>query len=114
MSTMRAAMGLGPSPAPTTGSDALSWSERWAGAPCTETDPDLGFPEGTRTYPNSPRIVAAKKLCTNCPLDLREACLEIAMAAEGTLIADGRFGVYGGLDPHQRAQLAARRTAVAS
>lgn len=83
MSTMRAAMGLGPSPAPTTGSDALSWSERWDGALCPQIgDPDLWFTE-------TPKARAeAKRICRECPL-----------IADCRIVSDGeKHGIWAAID----------------
>ena len=49
----------------------------------------------------------AADLCRDCPL--MGQCLELAMDAEGSRGASTRFMVYGGLDPVQRAELAASR-----
>lgn len=88
-----------------------TFSERMAGAPCMETDPDLSFPAGSGKL--SKEHVIAKRDCARCPLDLREECLELAMKTEGKAAAANRYGVFGGLDPVERAALARERRAAA-
>jgi len=46
----------------------------------------------------------ARSLCRRCPV--RDACLALAMDAEGGVNAPSRFGMFGGLSPVQRAELA--------
>lgn len=82
MSTMRAAMGLGPSPAPTTGSDTLSWSERWDGALCTQSDADLWYSD----YTADRRKAVA--ICKQCPLVLE--CAEYGR--------NEQHGIWAGID----------------
>lgn len=73
--------------------------------PC-DADPELFFEaDGERGKPKLDRIAAAKKICMQCPLATREACLEIAMKAEGGAMT-GRYGVFGGKDPEERAAIA--------
>lgn len=82
----------------------------FAGAPCTQDDPDLSFPyDGERAQSYTPRIEAAKRLCQQCPATQRAACLELAMDAEGMAPAESRWGVFGGLEPSERARLARRQ-----
>lgn len=90
-----------------------TFSERMAGAPCTETDPDLSFPAGSGKLSKEHDL--AKRDCARCPLALREECLELALRTEGKAAAANRYGVFGGLDPVERAALAReRRAAVAA
>jgi hypothetical protein len=50
-------------------------------------------------------IIEAKGMCFNhCPA--RQACLDLALTAEGGKGTDSRFGIFGGLTPRQRRQLA--------
>lgn len=84
-----------------------TFSERMAGAPCMETDPDLSFPSGTGKREIA--HIQAKKNCARCPIALREECLEMAMRTEGRAVAANRYGVFGGLDPVERAELAKER-----
>lgn len=88
-----------------------SFSERMAGAPCMETDPNLSFPKGSGKV--SIQHAAAKKDCARCPLQMRQECLELAMRTEGKASATNRYGVFGGLDPDERAALARERRAAA-
>lgn len=92
-----------------------TYSERMAAAPCLQSDPELGFPATTgerkRGTAREAREAAAKKICGPCPLAIRQECLEVAMRTEGNTSASGRYGVFGGLDPEERAALAkSRRT----
>jgi hypothetical protein len=86
-----------------------TFSERMAAAPCAETDPDLSFPKGAGT--NTIAHSRAKAICRKCPLALRQECLEVAMRNEGKAVADNRYGVFGGLDPEARYELAKARRA---
>jgi len=45
----------------------------------------------------------ALRVCVGCPV--QRQCLELAMAAEGSAAAGGRYGVFGGLTPAQRREL---------
>jgi hypothetical protein len=85
------------------------FSERMAPAPCLETDPDLSFPKGKGKFELA--HAAAKSDCARCPVRTGEECLELAMRTEGKGAADSRHGVFGGLDPQERALLARRRRA---
>lgn len=67
---------------------------------CRTLDPDTWF-EGTPGYDEYTALHA----CYRCPLIT--PCLRVAMAAEHTAAASGRHGIFGGLLPAQRAQLAA-------
>lgn len=81
----------------------LADPEVFAGAPCTTGDPERFFADGRgdlETY----RREHAKSECRTCPV--REECLKLAMKAEGDLVGELRWGVYGGLDRHERARLA--------
>lgn len=86
-----------------------TFGERFAPAPCTKADPDLGFPaHGARGLERDATIAAAKTLCESCPLDLKAECLQIALDAEGSAPASSRYGVFGGLDEAERASLTRR------
>lgn len=71
--------------------------------PCTNTDPDLWFPDhGLHNENDSPmRYREAKKLCKVCPV--RDLCLEYA------LIQGEAFGMWGGLTPRERMQIRGRK-----
>jgi WhiB family redox-sensing transcriptional regulator len=75
-------------------------SEEWKqfGACRTEPDKDRWFAH-TRTEANE--TDAAKAVCGRCPVALQ--CLRYALAA------DEPWGIWGGLDRHQRKALTARR-----
>lgn len=60
-----------------------------------ESAPDLWFDEDPTD---------AIDVCCKCPQIT--ACLNLAMAREGTLTAQHRYGVWGGLTPEQRETLA--------
>lgn len=78
---------------------------------CSGQDPELFFPEGHGRLVN---VALAKAVCRGNgadrpPCPLIEACLEIAMRAEGATASSSRWGIFGGLDPDERAALARRR-----
>jgi WhiB family redox-sensing transcriptional regulator len=65
---------------------------------CTQTDPEIFYPEQGQTNKD------AKRICAQCPI--RARCLEVALAN------GERFGIWGGLsDKDCRQILAARRKA---
>lgn len=83
-------------------------AELFRDAPCTKADPDTSFThQGQDAHVVMNR---AKKLCDQCPLVAKAECLEHAMRAEGNTNSDGRYGVFGGLTPNERAQLARERS----
>jgi hypothetical protein len=90
-----------------------TFSERMAAAPCREADPELSFPpgEGKRGNGKDSRETQAKTICKRCPLALKQECLEVAMRTEGNASATARYGVFGGLDGMERADLARQRRA---
>jgi hypothetical protein len=63
--------------------------------PICESAPDLWF---------DPDPAAAIDACCKCLL--MTPCLRTAMAREGTIGAQFRFGVWGGLTPEQREAMA--------
>lgn len=69
--------------------------------PCREVpDPEIFFPPSGGA--NAPITAAAKAACSNC--SMRAECLQAAMAAERV---DGlRYGIWGGLTPSERRELA--------
>jgi WhiB family redox-sensing transcriptional regulator len=76
--------------------------------PC-QSDPEIFYEaENERGKPKEQRIAAAKALCAQCPLPARQACLEVAMKAEGGLTT-GRYGIFGGYTPEERMELAKAR-----
>lgn len=76
----------------------LSWQDD---AHCTQVDPEQFFPsQGTRT------TVAAKKVCSGCPVITQ--CLEYSLAA------NEHYGVWGGLSEMDRRKLKRSRRAGAA
>ena len=64
----------------------------WAARPlCVGADPEVFFPPG-----DGPAI-EARHICAMCPV--RGQCLAYAVTAEE------QFGIWGGLDPHERENL---------
>ena len=74
--------------------------EDWGQAACTgDADPDAWFPDEGDWQ----RAAYAKLTCyTQCPL--RDACLRIALESDADW---ARWGIWGGLSPHERARLKA-------
>ena len=62
-------------------------------ARCTETDPELWFPELDSLW----RVAQAKKICEKCPV--KKECLEYA------LVNKFKDGIWGGLSPTERHRL---------
>jgi hypothetical protein len=62
------------------------------GAPvCQEIDGEMWFPEaGGESY----ELRAAKKICSECPVQL--------LCAQYAIVADEAYGIWGGLTPNQR------------
>lgn len=70
---------------------------------CAQTDPELFFPDKGQ----HDKTRAAIAICMGCPV--RRACLDEALALEGTAAASHRFGVRGGCSPRQRMRIAQRQ-----
>lgn len=70
--------------------------------PCRQ-DPEAWFPPPGGSAP------VARALCQTCPAI--DPCLEAALDFEGTVNRLGRFGIWGGLTPQQRANEAQLRAA---
>lgn len=70
-----------------------------AGAACAGVDPDLFFPADEDEFSER----RAKAICAGCPV--REMCLALAMRRRE------EFGIFGGLDPAERARLRRRERA---
>ena len=62
-------------------------------ARCTETDPELWFPELDSLW----RVAQAKNICGKCPV--KQECLEYA------LVNKFKDGIWGGLSPTERHRL---------
>ncbi len=59
--------------------------------PCTNTDPEIWFPETGESFSNA---ALAKKLCKMCPA--RKPCAEFA------IVSKEQFGIWGGTSPKER------------
>ena len=70
--------------------------------PCKD-NPELWYAD-----PRSAALELARSICQTC--HHRLPCLEEALTAERDLVGAGRYGMYGALDPDERAELARRRT----
>jgi len=68
-------------------------------AACADEDPELWFPyqPADQAYP--------KSVCRSCLV--KDQCLDLAMAAEGSSSHEKRYGVFGGMAPADRARMAA-------
>lgn len=71
--------------------------------PCTNTDPDLWFPDDSDRGQSDTRsrYRVAKKLCAECPV--QQLCLEYA------IIQQEEYGMWGGLTPVERLRLRGRK-----
>lgn len=70
----------------------LSNDSSWpAQSVCSQTDPELFFPE------KGGSVRAAKQTCAGCPVVSQ--CLEQALANDET------YGIWGGMTPSQRSQI---------
>lgn len=65
---------------------------------CAGIDPTLWFPAAGEDN------LVAKRICLECPVRVR--CLETALATESFKGREYRFGIWGGLGPTERANLA--------
>lgn len=72
----------------------------FADAACKEADTETFFPPTKATY------AEARRLCAACPLATKQTCLGLAMQAEDGSGPSGRYGMFGGLTPTERAELA--------
>lgn len=72
---------------------------------CREVGDALFFPddEGARAH----RYTGARAICAKCPVQVE--CLDDAMSREGDATREYRAGLWGGLSPEQRANLAKTR-----
>lgn len=83
-------------------------AERFRGAPCTmltTASADRLFFPGPRTPQHL--IEHAKGLCNECPV--KAECLKNALEAEGNIGVNSRYGIFGGLTPKERKQLANKK-----
>lgn len=69
------------------------------------------FPEGKHARPSRTETPGAyargKTICRGCPV--RTECLDFALQME-RVSRDGRYGLWGGLDPDERHRLHRERT----
>jgi hypothetical protein len=76
---------------------------------CSDADPEVFFPPTTDISANRAVI---RTYCAPCPIT--DICLEWALAMERGHGYSGRSGIYGGMSPRQRADLARRRNKAAA
>lgn len=81
-------------------------------APC-RLDPDRWFPEGVAGSAARRQMEEAASICRSL-CSIRARCLGLAMQSEDGEGPGARYGVYGGLAPAQRHELATRRHAAAT
>ena len=79
---------------------SLIQNDVFAAAACRDTETEVFFPPTRQNYN------AARAICDQCPLSTKQTCLDLAMRAEAGSGASGRDGMFGGLTPAQRADLA--------
>lgn len=72
----------------------------FANVPCLDVDPEIFYPGEWRAPSSADDALA---ICGGC--DARKACLDRAMRLEKS--GGGRYGIWGGTTPQQRAMLAA-------
>lgn len=78
--------------------DSTNWRNF---ANCLGTDPEAFYPEkGGSTR-------EAKRVCANCPIEVRRECLEDALRSE--VGVTDRFGIRAGTTPMQRRKIAQQR-----
>lgn len=76
------------------------WQTR---AACSVEDPDLFFPL-SYDGPGQFQVAAARAVCNRCPIRL--TCRDDALNREGSKAPEARTGIWGGLTPDERADLA--------
>lgn len=74
-------------------------------AACATVDPEIFFPKTPR-YDSS--YDKARTICQQCPV--KDTCLEATLMAEESLTAHGRHGMFGGMSPQERSNLATQRS----
>ena len=77
-------------------------------AACAQIGGDLWFPY----HYDANSVELPVSICNECPV--RELCLDRAMQAEGGVPGRRRYGIFGGLMPTERADLAALQERAAS
>jgi WhiB family redox-sensing transcriptional regulator len=68
-------------------------------ARCAQTDPDLWHPEGSGAGYSD-----ARKICAGCPV--QQQCADFALATEGELAHNRRYGMWGAQLPRTRSKAA--------
>lgn len=81
--------------------DTTNWQ---AHAACTGEDPNLFHPDSYTSPSGEYAVALAKTICAACPA--RAFCLYDALDREGQAKAESRNGIWGGLTPDERANLA--------
>lgn len=82
----------------------MSATGRWDNrAACRGASLELFFPDQISGGGAAVAYGYAKRWCQVCPV--RWECLDEAMELEGSASGKYRYGVYGGLDPNERAEL---------
>jgi len=88
----------------------LANADTFADAPCTDAHPEDFFRYDRETHASfNQRLPLALNACRQCPIATKQRCLDIAMDAEGDAPGDLRHGIFGGLQPHERARLARKQ-----
>ena len=75
-------------------------NDPFANVPCLDVDPEIFYPGEWRAPSSADDALA---ICGGC--DARKACLDRGMRLEKS--GGGRYGIWGGTTPQQRAMLAA-------
>ena len=79
----------------------MTTNDPFANVPCLDVDPEIFYPGEWRAPSSADDALA---ICGGC--DARKACLDRGMRLEKRG-GGGRYGIYGGTTPQQRAMLAA-------
>ncbi|MCO1338068.1 hypothetical protein BJH93_04040 [Kocuria polaris] len=83
-------------------------SRACAAVPADRIDEVFFPPNGDHAF-DPLRYAEARSYCLACPI--RETCLDYALELEGGKAAQGRFGMYGGTTPTERARISRKRRA---
>ena len=93
-----------PTPAPL---DLLTGTDWMADAPCAQVGGDGWFPEKGETRPIALRMCNGDTDAGIDPCPVRDHCLDYAMTIETN--RELRYGIWGGMNPTQRENLARER-----
>lgn len=75
---------------------------------CAQVDPELFFPDTKgQNATQAHQYDAARSICQQCPV--ARQCLDAAMESEHSASVYYRFGMFGGLTPVERSDLAGMR-----